>query len=272
MTTAFEAMSFRDADPGRRTLGAAVLAAIALHTAAAVAMKSESAPHDRWKGPPTQIELESPPPPEKEDAPEPPKEEEPAETPKPEAPAIVAPKAAAPAPAPAAARAGNIVAASETAQPSTDEEPVSFVTDPFGTSYGSGVVARGGTADVGAPGAKVGGAPRAPVGGSGAKPGGGEVLVPAADLSRAPRLSTPDACKGYFPGAADADEAVVSVVAVVKANGAVSSVAIASESPRDQGFGKAARECLLAHRFVPALGRSGEEVATSTTVKVRFAR
>jgi hypothetical protein len=58
----------------------------------------------------------------------------------------------------------------------------------------------------------------------------------------------------------------------VRANGTVTSASIASESPAGQGFGKAARECLLAHRFVPALGRNGEPVATSTMVKVRFAR
>ena len=272
MTTVFEVMTFGDGDRSGRTLGGALALAIALHVGSAVAMGTRSTDRARWQGPPTEIELEdAPPPPMEEDAPEPTKDE-PAEASKPEVLEAPAPRAAAP--APAAARAGAILASNETARASGEEELVSFVTDRAGTSYGSGVVARGGTADFGAPGAKPGGAREPAPGASVAKASAGnaDALVPAADLTRPPRLAIEDACKGYFPTIADADDAVVSVVVVVKASGAVTSASIASESPGGQGFGKAARECLLAHRFVPALGRSGDAVATSTLIKVRFAR
>lgn len=269
----------------RRVLPVAVAGAVTLHLAAgALGLLPPRA--SAAELPPVEIELA---PPEAAKPPEPPKPEEPKpeeakpEPPAPEAPkAIVLPAEKAPpasAPAPAAARAGALLTASDDAPKSAGEEPVRFVTDPDGGSYGSGVVARGGTADVGAPGAKVGGAPNgagaaiakppAPV----AKPsGGGEALVAAKDWSRAPRLGDADACKGYFPSAADDDAGEVVVQVVVRASGEPGGVTVVTESPRGQGFGAAAKSCLSGKRFEPALGKDGQAVAAATSVRIKFSR
>jgi hypothetical protein len=184
---------------------------------------------------------------------------------------------------PLAARAGNLVTAKDAgAKDSKDskEEPVEFVTDPDGASYGSGVVAKGGTADVALAAAGANGT----AGGTGAKPTGSvgagaprpepaaEAITPAANLSRLPRLIEADACKGLFPTEADDDAATVTLVVVVKATGAVSSASIVTESPKGQGFGKAARACLLSKRLAPGLDKSGEATLSAATLNVRFTR
>jgi TonB family protein len=151
-----------------------------------------------------------------------------------------------------------------------NEELVDFVTDPNGTSYGSGVVARGGTADDGEKGATVKGVGSAAARAAAAPPGGG--LVAAADLSRRATLNEPNACAGFYPSEADADSGAVTLTLVVRADGVVASSAVLSESPAGQGFGKAARSCLQNKRFEPSLDRAGNAVAAATTLKVRFVR
>ena len=88
---------------------------------------------------------------------------------------------------PAAARAGALHTAAPDAAPAQQtEEAVDFTTDPNGKSYGGGVVAVGGTAALGAAGARV-----SPVAGIAAQapptPRGGDGLTPVSDLSRKPR-------------------------------------------------------------------------------------
>lgn len=236
-----------------------LLLALALHGAVTLAVASApTAVVESTKV--TEVEL--PPPPEPEKAPPPPPEE-----PKDE-PQQAARSIAAPAP-PQAARAGALVTArSDT--PSKNEELFEFVTDPNGTTYGSGVVQRGGTADRGERGATAKGtstsaAPPA------AAPSEGE-LVAAANLSRRATLNEANACAGFYPSEADADSGAVTLTLIVRADGAVTSSSVVSETPQGQGFGKAARACLQKKRFEPSLDRAGNPVAAATTIKVRFVR
>lgn len=252
----------------RRGLPFALLAAMSVHGALALTLRARPAVAAEVPTT-TELELAEPPKPEPEPAP-------PVDEPKPEPIAAQAKAVAAPAArAPAAAKAGALLTANEDDKPARSDEPVSFVTDPNGTSYGSGVVAKGGTADVGADGAK----PKGVAAGTGVaatmpKPTAkaGDAIVPASDLGRPPSLADADACKGYFPGAADGDAATVSLMVVVKRSGEVASAGIVAEAPKGEGFGQAARACLLARRFSPGLDKSGNAVTTSTKVTVHFSR
>ena len=174
---------------------------------------------------------------------------------------------------PAAARAGALHLAKPDAAPAQQpEEAVDFTTDPHGASYGGGVVAVGGTAALGAVGARVvpvgGTAPAAPVN---ARPVG-DALTPASDLSRKPRLPGGDPCHGFFPNAAQDDVGDVAVMVTIAKSGRVSQTQLLSESPRGQGFGAAARTCLASQAFVPALDRAGNAAATAIRVNLRFSR
>jgi len=207
-------------------------------------------------------------PPERVEAPPPPPITEPAahDT----APARhVARPAGRPAP-PMAARAGALLTAKPDAtKASAQEEPVDFVTDPSGKSYGGGTVMRGGTADFGAVGAVAGGASAAP-----SQPGlaSGDGLTAAVDLSRAARLDEPDACRGYYPSEAVVDAGSAVVTVVVRPGGAVTRAVLLSETPAGQGFGRAARSCLQSKRFAPAIDKRGVEVSSAATIHVRFSR
>jgi TonB family protein len=66
--------------------------------------------------------------------------------------------------------------------------------------------------------------------------------------------------------------AKVDLVVVVQAEGRVTRVTIARESPAGEGFGQAARACLLSKRFTPGADRAGRAVAASTAVRVHFTR
>ena len=66
--------------------------------------------------------------------------------------------------------------------------------------------------------------------------------------------------------------AQTAVMVVVAKSGAVSSATVLSESPAGQGFGAAARACLLAKHFTPALDREGQLAATAVRVNIRFSR
>lgn len=170
-------------------------------------------------------------------------------------------------PSPSPARAGALLTApAPQAPPPANAEPVRFVTDPNGRGYGSGMVARGGTAEradelVPAP-----QAPRAPAGP--AKPG----LVLAERLSRQPSLGAHDPCRGFFPEGARSDRGEVSVIATVQDRGRVVQTEIELESPAGQGFGAAARACLSRQRFEPALDEDGKPAAARTRVRITFAR
>jgi hypothetical protein len=174
--------------------------------------------------------------------------------------------------APEPARAARLLTAKPDALPAQVNEPVDFVSDPNATVYGGGVVAVGGTAAFGKTGARAGVAARGDVVDAGPKRPAGDGLVAAGDLSRAPRLSESDPCRGFFPRNADSDSAQASVLLVIAKSGAVSSARVVAENPPSQGFGAAARACMLSKRFVPALDRAGEAAATSLRVNVRFNR
>jgi hypothetical protein len=59
---------------------------------------------------------------------------------------------------------------------------------------------------------------------------------------------------------------------VIGKSGKVSSANVVSESPAGQGFGEAARRCMLDQMFVPALDREGNGAATALNVNVKFSR
>ena len=233
------------------------------HAAAALLFYNRHPAGERERTPPP-VEMEFVAPPE----PPPP----PPEVAQPEEPKAAPARASAPAP-PAAARAGALhLAKADVAPAQQQEEAVDFTTDPHGASYGGGVVAVGGTAALGAVGARVvpvgGTAPAAPVN---ARPVG-DALTPASDLSRKPRLPGGDPCHGFFPNAAQDDVGDVAVMVTIAKSGRVSQTRLLSESPRGQGFGAAARTCLASQAFVPALDRAGNAAATAIRVNLRFSR
>lgn len=199
--------------------------------------------------------------------PPPPAPPQPAPAEPPPAQPVRAPARSNPAAEPAQpARAGALLTQPETPapQPATDE-PVRFVTDPGGRGYGSGLVARDGTAERadGLPAAE----PEAPA--SAAKRAG---LVFAAKLSRQPVLATADPCRGYFPKSARSDRGEVSAIATVRDHGAVARTEIEREAPLGQGFGAAARACLAQQRFEPALDDAGKRTAARIRVRIAFTR
>ena len=172
----------------------------------------------------------------------------------------------------AAAKAGNLLTVQG---PTQGDEPVSFVTDPNGTEYGSGTVMKGGTAD------KSNGGPvsSAPPSGSG-KGGPTGPIAPPPPIQTGPDLSAPpnlpggkSFCNGYFPNDADDDTGFVQLMIDVDPAGKVTKAVVVKESPKGQGFGKGARACLLSPRKInPALGRDGKPVAHSLTINLNFTR
>jgi hypothetical protein len=179
-------------------------------------------------------------------------------------------KAAAAAPEPA--RVGALVTAkADTPTSPKADEPVDFTNDPSALGFGSGVVAIGGKAEVGAAHALPG--PRASTGTGGLAPHAtGEALTPAADLSQKPSLGESDPCRGYFPPGASDDVANATVLVTIGKSGAVSSVQLLAESPPKQGFGAAAKTCMASKRFTPGLDRDGNRAATAIRVNIRFVR
>jgi hypothetical protein len=138
--------------------------------------------------------------------------------------------------------------------------------------FGSGVVAIGGKAEVGASHAKLSAAP-ASTGtvGTASKPLG-DALISASDLSRKPGLDEGDPCRGYFPSGASDDVATAAVLVTIAKSGAVEVAQLLTESPAGQGFGAAARTCMSSKRFSPGLDRAGNPARTAIRVNVRFTR
>ena len=239
-------------DSDRTTSLMALCAAVGLHAALALGASTSGS------APPAPVIVS-----EVELAPSPPPPPEPEPEPEPEA---VRPAAAAPA-APAAARAGRILAATPAPAAKADDL-VDFVSDPAGTSYGSGVVARGGTAE-----RSTGVQPRVvgPPGPARTAPAG-DGITPAANLQRAAKLSADDPCKGQYPGEASVDSGAASVSVVVSSAGKVMRATLVSESPSGQGFGAAARRCLASTSFSPAIDKGGNAATAQLTVSVRFTR
>jgi TonB family protein len=164
---------------------------------------------------------------------------------------------------PATARAGDVLTSG---QADHADDPVSFVTDPEGASYGGGVVARGAVALHGTGTIVREAGPDRPAGPP------GDALTAPSDLTRRPTLDEEDPCRGFFPSRADGDDGLVTLRVVVEANGVVRSVSLISEAPLGQGFGAAASRCIAGKRFVPALDRAGKPTGTATQVRIHFTR
>ncbi|MBI2392569.1 MAG: energy transducer TonB [Deltaproteobacteria bacterium] len=170
---------------------------------------------------------------------------------------------------PAAAKVGSLLTANDD-KSSKDDDPYTFLSDPDGKEYGSGAAAIGGTADKAPPGAVATGTPGG-TGSASAKPPP-PPPPPAVDLSRKPSLNIPDPCKGFFPGDADDDVAVVVVMVTVKPNGEVAEAKVLNESPKGQGFGKAARTCLQSVKLQPGLDKEGKPTTGTEQFRLRFTR
>lgn len=248
-----------------RRSGAAVsagwLLALLTHAAGAAWMIERPRAASLRTPPPVELEFIAPPPPapEPEHVPEPP----PPEAPAPKAPVNVTRAA------PAAARAGALHTAAPQTPAAQTDDTLDFTTDPNGTTYGGGVVAVGGTAAFGATGAKADGRVNAPPVHS-AVPAGPS-LTALADLSRKPGLRA-DPCHGFFPAQAIDDSGDVGVLVTVASDGHVLNTTLVSESPRGQGFGAAARNCLQRERLSPALDRAGKPAATAIRINLSFRR
>ena len=253
--------SFQFGEPRADRTLAALLVALTLHAAGAFYAGARETPRVAER-PPVEVELafrEPPPPPPL--APEPPAPE----------PAEAVQKtviAARPAAAPAAAKAGAVLTAAPDAPEPTSDEPFDFTSDPTSTVYGAGVVAVGGTATYGVRGAQAAGTSNVPM----ATAPKGDGLTAVSDLSERPRLRADDPCRGYFPRNALSDVATATVRVVIGKRGNVSSASVVSETPRGQGFGSAARTCMLEQVFSPALDRAGAPAATALNVNVKFTR
>jgi len=246
-----------------RSASGFVLVALAAHLAGAT-LVSRHARAASVEAPPmtTEIDFVAPPPP------KPPPEPELRDDRVVTAAPVAAKAPSAPRPsavhASAPAKAGAVMTASPGA-----EGPVSFVTDPDGGEYGSGVVSVNGSGNGGGTGAAKPSAP-APEPSPPRPPP--PAPPPPKKLATAPRLVDANACRGFFPTAADDAAATVAVVVTVTAEGAVTAANVASESPKGQGFGSAARACVLAQRFVAATGEDGAAAAATATVNVHFSR
>jgi len=152
----------------------------------------------------------------------------------------------------APARAAAVVTA---AGAPNDGDPVTFFADASGTAYAQG---PSGPATTGA-------APTArPPTPSAAPPKKQQTMTP-------PRLVETNPCRGFFPTHADDDTATVTMLVEVQPNGRVTTALVVAESPLGQGFGVAARTCMLSRRFVAAT-EDGVEVAAKATVNVHFSR
>ena len=144
----------------------------------------------------------------------------------------------------------------ESSVPARDE-PVRFSSGLNGATFGYGTMAAGSAA-----------------GGTGAAQSmsAGSKSEAAPKLSRPPSLGEADPCRGFFPARATVDRGEVALSVRIEADGRVRSVAVSREAPSAQGFGAAARECLLSKHFSPALDLSGVAVSVLSPVTVRFSR
>ncbi len=259
-----------DATPERSRLGAfaAAVGTVAVHaTLVGLSIAAASTSIERASRAPAlvgeMIEVEIPQP--EQPAP-PPQVPETAVAPTPReqrtAPTPPAPDEATPAaPPPEAAQAGEVLTAEP--EPEVIDFGDSFVIGQ-GASYAGGTTEAGGTSAVAVrdANARAGGTP----GGTGTDVG--------ADLSRPARMAGSgvwDHCP--FPEEADdlgIDSATVALRVEIDADGRVLSADV-TRDPGD-GFGREAKRCARAARFVPALDRSGRPTRSSHALTIRFVR
>lgn len=243
--------------------------ALSLHAGLAAFAVSHHVATREKERPPLDIEFVAPPPPPAPAIPPPPEPKAPER--EPEVKALPLPPAPRSAPAAApAARAAALHTAKDDGKTPESDDPLDFTHDPNVVGFGAGVVRVGGTAAVATSAGPVAPPKAAPIAGNGA--GTGDGLTAAQDLGRKPSLDEADPCRGYFPRDALDDVATAAVLVVIAKSGAVTKASVVSEAPRSQGFGSAARACMLSKRFTPALDRDGKPAATAIRVNVRFAR
>lgn len=111
-------------------------------------------------------------------------------------------------------------------------------------------------------------------GGQGTATAAPAVQAPAEDRSRAVGLVGGANWRDCpFPPEADAeqiDQAVVTVQVTVKPDGSALSATVVSDP--GHGFGRQARICAMAKRYVPALDRTGTPILSSARINVGFSR
>lgn len=245
---------YADTSRERRTYGFCLAAALLLHAGTVLWLGTRTVPATLAALPATEIELAPPPPPPAAAEPPPPlPEPAPAPRPKPAA----RPKQPTPPPPDAPAPAPALLTAAD--KPANGPEPVRFASDPNGHSYSSGLVAAGA-----AP-------PRAPTPPVHRAAASGDGITPADRLDRQPSWRGDD-CRGYFPDQAQVDQGQVELIAVVRADGGIARLDVASETPQGQGFARAARACVQQQRFSPALDRQGEPTTARARFSLRFSR
>ncbi|HEY6555833.1 MAG TPA: energy transducer TonB [Polyangiaceae bacterium] len=90
--------------------------------------------------------------------------------------------------------------------------------------------------------------------------------------TRAVLVASTAACNGFFPALAASDDGVVTLSMQVTPSGHAHAGRVLDELPLGEGFGDAARRCLQRVRFQPALDRHGQPVASTSVLRLRFAR
>jgi len=97
--------------------------------------------------------------------------------------------------------------------------------------------------------------------------------VPAArGTGHGPLLAAADPCRDLFPVQAEESAGVVTVAVSVAPTGRTSRARILEESPRGQGFARAAHACSSRLRFRPAIDPAGRPIAANSVVRLRFER
>jgi hypothetical protein len=91
-------------------------------------------------------------------------------------------------------------------------------------------------------------------------------------VTRAVLVASTAACNGFFPATAASDDGVVTLSMQVTPSGRAHAGRVLDEQPLGEGFGNAARRCLERVRFQPALDRHGQPAASTSVLRLRFAR
>lgn len=114
----------------------------------------------------------------------------------------------------------------------------------------------------------------APEGRYGAGGSVGEASTRSGYAAHGPQLVTAgaDPCAGLFPWHAEVSRGQVTLELAVDRAGHALPTAVVAESPPEQGFARAARDCARRLRFVAAVNEAGQPVAARSRVRLAFAR
>ncbi len=192
----------------------------------------------------------------------PPEEELPKEELKPEKPPELK-KDDTPPPPPAAAEAAKIIA-----QDPNPEEPLDLTNAMVtgnANAYAGGETRANGTSEK-----AVRNVATSPTG----VPGGtGSVNAPAKDLSRPPSRNGSQNWDCPWPQEAESDqidEAVVTILVTIEANGKPSKIVVVEGG--EHGFGREARACALRESYNAGLDQNGTPVAAQKSLRIHFER